>query len=136
MNRPFGQGLSYLDTAKSGIERFFEWQAKAGSKDRENKFMLITYGAFPHCIKSNFNQSAKHLLNELKILKAHDLSTAGQTFSTLFDLLNAYRYAHNLETIGEGSYIGTMEDTLIFWFTDGGLVCIWVLYLDVSDRPP
>jgi hypothetical protein len=64
MNRPFGQGLSYLDMAKSGIERFFDWFGKAG-KDRENKFMLLTYGAFPHCIKSNFEQSSKHLLNEL-----------------------------------------------------------------------
>jgi hypothetical protein len=130
MNRPFCQNLSYLDVAKSGIENFFEWFGKSGSgKDRDNKYMLLTYGAFPHCIKSNFNQSPKHLLNELKMLKAHDLSTAGQAFSTLFDFLNAYRYTNELETIGQvfsyflhqGSYIGTMEDTFIFWFTDGGL---------------
>jgi hypothetical protein len=100
MNRPFGQGLSYLDTAKSGIERLMEWEAKAGSKDRMDNYMLITYGAFPHCIKSHFNQSAKHLLDELKNLKATDLSNAGQTFSTLFDLINAYRYTNDMETIG------------------------------------
>ncbi|KAJ3383486.1 Integrator complex subunit 6 [Lobulomyces angularis] len=117
MNQEFQRGFSKLDCAKNAVEQFFKWETKRND-NYNNKYMLVTYDDFPSCIKSYPEQSISHLLKELKHLKAYDLSQAGQTMASIFDFLNVYRFRK--ETIGSGRYIGNLETTLLYWFTDGG----------------
>ncbi|ORY99523.1 hypothetical protein BCR41DRAFT_364030 [Lobosporangium transversale] len=82
--------------------------------------MLVTYEEGPGCVKSSLKDPLSHLIKELKVLKANDISNPGSSLSTIFDLLNVYRIYHGIDTPGSGRFPGTIEPTIILWFTDGG----------------
>ncbi|KAJ3154847.1 Integrator complex subunit 6 [Geranomyces michiganensis] len=117
MNRMFSHNLSYIESAKSGIEHFFKWE-HASSNRANNKYMLVTYEE--HCYKTLLDtDDDQALLQELKLLQATDMSTAGATFGKMFEYLDLYRRTRNFDTIGRGRYPAEAETTTIFWFTDG-----------------
>ncbi|TPX60147.1 hypothetical protein PhCBS80983_g02021 [Powellomyces hirtus] len=117
MNRSFSGNLSYLESAKSGIEHFFKWEHSSSNR-MNNKYMLVTYE--DQCYKTLLDtDNDQVLLQEVKLLQATDLSTAGATFGTVLEYLDAYRRSNSFDTIGRGRYPADSETTTIFWFTDG-----------------
>ncbi|KAJ3144408.1 Integrator complex subunit 6 [Irineochytrium annulatum] len=92
MNQIFSNQMTYLDCAKYGVEHFF---------------------------KAGVNDSPKELLEQLKALRAYDLSNAGGALNAAFDYLNLYRHHVGLEKIAQGRLIGDNEPTVLMWFTDG-----------------
>ncbi|KAF9428483.1 Integrator complex subunit 6 [Podila epigama] len=121
MNQKFSNGMSALECTKSGIEHMVKHlpQVKPAEKHGD-KFLLVTYEEGPGCIKSSFKDPLPHLIKELKVLKAQDLSSPGASLSTVFDLLNSYRVYHGIDTPGSGRFPGSIEPCVILWFTDGG----------------
>ncbi|KAF9098075.1 Integrator complex subunit 6 [Mortierella sp. AD031] len=117
MNQKFSNGMSALECTKSGIEHL----VKVKPAERHNdKYMLVTYEESAGCVKSSLKEPLPHLIKELKVLKAQDMSNPGSSLSTIFNILNAYRVHHNLDTPASGRFPGTIEPTIIMWFTDGG----------------
>ncbi|KAG0230829.1 Integrator complex subunit 6 [Actinomortierella wolfii] len=105
MNQKFSNGMSSLECVKSGIE---------------------------HLVKSTLKDPLPHLVKELKVLKAKDMSNPGVPLSVVFDILNCHRintpvnpaipnYPNNtFDNHGQGRYPGGIEPCIILWFTDGG----------------
>ncbi|KAI9014664.1 hypothetical protein BC832DRAFT_162911 [Gaertneriomyces semiglobifer] len=116
MNRIFSGNLTFLESAKSAVEHFFKWENTSSHKDK-NKYMLVTYEEQQYRTLADTHDS-KTLLQELKNLQAHDLSTAGTTFAALFEYLDVYRLKNGMDSVGRGRYIADIESTTIFWFTD------------------
>ncbi|KAI8822622.1 uncharacterized protein EV422DRAFT_407263 [Fimicolochytrium jonesii] len=118
MNGLFSNNLTYLECAKSGVEHFFKWEHMSSNR-ANNKYMLVTYAdqAYKTLLDTDNDQT---LLQEVKMLQATDLSTAGTTFAKVFEYLDAYRRRNNFDNIGKGRYPADAETTNIFWFTDGG----------------
>ncbi|KAF9436929.1 Sarcoma antigen 1 [Entomortierella beljakovae] len=111
MNQKFSNGMSALECTKSGIEHLVKHLPHVKPAEKHNdKFMLVTYEEGSACIKSSLKDPLPHLIKELKVLKANDMSNPGSSLSTIFDLLNVYR----------GRFPGTIEPSIILWFTDGG----------------
>ncbi|KAI1315117.1 Integrator complex subunit 6 [Mortierella claussenii] len=121
MNQKFSSGMSALECTKSGIEHLVKHLPQVKSAEKHNdKFMLVTYGDGAGCIKSSLKDPLPHLIKELKVLKANDVSNPGSSLSTIFDLLNVYRVYHGIDTPASGRFPGTIEPSIILWFTDGG----------------
>ncbi|KAF9924269.1 Integrator complex subunit 6-like [Linnemannia zychae] len=121
MNQKFSNGMSALECTKSGIEHLVKHLPQVKPAERHNdKYMLVTYDEGTACIKSSLKEPLPHLIKELKVLKAQDMSNPGSSLSTTFDILNAYRVHHNLDTPASGRFPGTIEPTIVMWFTDGG----------------
>ncbi|KAG0096731.1 Integrator complex subunit 6 [Podila epicladia] len=121
MNQKFSNGMSALECTKSGIEHMVKHLPQVKPADKHNdKFILVTYEDGPGCIKSSFKDPLPHLIKELKVLKAQDMSNPGMSLSTVFDLLSAYRVYHSIDTPGSGRFPGSIEPCVILWFTDGG----------------
>ncbi|KAF9312532.1 Integrator complex subunit 6 [Podila horticola] len=121
MNQKFSNGMSALECTKSGIEHMVKHLPQVKPADKHNdKFLLVTYEEGPGCIKSSFKDPLPHLIKELKVLKAQDMSNPGMSLSTVFDLLSAYRVYHSIDTPGSGRFPGSIEPCVILWFTDGG----------------
>ncbi|KAG0034021.1 Integrator complex subunit 6 [Podila clonocystis] len=121
MNQKFSNGMSALECTKSGIEHMVKHLPQVKPADKHNdKFLLVTYEEGPGCIKSSFKDPLPHLIKELKVLKAQDMSNPGMSLSTVFDLLSAYRVYHSIDTPGNGRFPGSIEPCVILWFTDGG----------------
>ncbi|ORX59993.1 hypothetical protein BCR36DRAFT_408361 [Piromyces finnis] len=120
MNVKYSNGMTYLEAAKAGIEHFMKLiQQMKNKMAGEDKFLLVDYDEPPYCIKSGFKDSSEHLLQQLKNLKAQNMSLAGTVLSSIFDYLNLYRMQGGLETSGCGRLPGFFEPQFIFWFTDG-----------------
>ncbi|KAG0338615.1 Integrator complex subunit 6, partial [Podila humilis] len=121
MNQKFSNGMSALECTKSGIEHMVKHLPGVKHAEKHNdKFLLVTYEEGLGCIKSSFKDPLPHLIKELKILKAQDMSNPGASLSTIFDLLNAYRVYQSIDSPGSGRFPGTIEPCIILWFTDGG----------------
>lgn len=121
MNQKFSNGMSALECTKSGIEHMVKHLPQVKPADKHNdKFLLVTYEEGLGCIKSSFKDPLPHLIKELKVLKAQDMSNPGMSLSTIFDLLSAYRVYHSIDTPGSGRFPGSIEPCVILWFTDGG----------------
>ncbi|KAG0056623.1 Integrator complex subunit 6 [Gryganskiella cystojenkinii] len=113
--------MSALECTKSGIEHLIKHLPQVKPIDKHNdKYMLVTYDDGMACIKSSLKDPLSHLVKELKLLRANDLSNPGASLSTIFDFLNAYRVHNGLDTPATGRFPGTIEPTIILWFTDGG----------------
>jgi len=120
MNVKYSNGMTYLEAAKAGVEHFMKLiQQMKNKMAGEDKFLLVDYDEPPYCIKSGFKDSSEHLLQQLKNLKAQNMSLAGVVLSSIFDYLNLYRMQGGLETSGCGRLPGFFEPQFIFWFTDG-----------------
>jgi hypothetical protein len=120
MNVKYSNGMTYLEAAKAGVEHFMKLiQQMKNKMAGEDKFLLVDYDEPPYCIKSGFKDSSEHLLQQLKNLKAQNMSLAGNVLSSIFDYLNLYRMQGGLETSGCGRLPGFFEPQFIFWFTDG-----------------
>ncbi|TPX70266.1 hypothetical protein CcCBS67573_g06614 [Chytriomyces confervae] len=138
MNQIFSNKLSYLSVVKCGIEHFFqvliispmlpvegaaavEWEVRRSDR-KSNKYALIDYADPPSCLKAGLHDSHESLLEQLKNLQATDMSNPGQAFNAAFDYLNAYRFQASppLETVGKGRSVGSIDPTMLLWFTDGG----------------
>ncbi|KAF8938344.1 Integrator complex subunit 6 [Haplosporangium gracile] len=121
MNQKFSNGMSALECTKSGIEHLVKHLPQVKPAERHNdKYMLVTYEEGTGCVKSSLKEPLPHLIKELKVLKAQDMSNPGSSLSTIFDILNAYRIHHNIDTPANGRFPGTIEPSIIMWFTDGG----------------
>ncbi|KAF9132671.1 Integrator complex subunit 6 [Mortierella sp. 14UC] len=121
MNQKFSNGMSALECTKSGIEHLVKHLPQVKPAERHNdKYMLVTYEDGAGCVKSSLKEPLPHLIKELKVLKAQDMSNPGSSLSTIFDVLNAYRVHHNIDTPANGRFPGTIEPSIIMWFTDGG----------------
>ncbi|KAG0242766.1 hypothetical protein B0O80DRAFT_460546 [Mortierella sp. GBAus27b] len=121
MNQKFSNGMSALECTKSGVEHLLKHLPHVRPPEKHNdKFMLVTYEDGTACIKSSLKDSLPHLIKELKVLKAEDMSNPGASLSTIFDVLNVYRVNHGLDTPASGRFPGTIEPSVILWFTDGG----------------
>ncbi|GJJ75105.1 hypothetical protein EMPS_07463 [Entomortierella parvispora] len=121
MNNSFSNGMSALECTKSGIEHLIKHLPQVKPVDKHNdKYMLVTYDDGLGCIKSTLKDPLSSLLKELKMLKANDLSNPGASLSTIFDFLNAHRVHNGLDTPATGRFPGTIEPSIILWFTDGG----------------
>ncbi|KAI8601354.1 hypothetical protein EDD21DRAFT_374691 [Dissophora ornata] len=121
MNQKFSNGMSALECTKSGIEHLAKHLPHVKPAEKHNdKFMLVTYEEGPGCVKSSLKDPLVHLIKELKVLKACDMSNPGASLSTIFDLLNVHRVHHGLDTPASGRFPGTIEPSIILWFTDGG----------------
>ncbi|KAF9285383.1 Integrator complex subunit 6 [Linnemannia elongata] len=121
MNQKFSNGMSALECTKSGIEHLVKHLPQVKPAERHNdKYMLVTYEEGTGCVKSSLKEPLPHLIKELKVLKAQDMSNPGSSLSTVFDILNAYRVHHNIDTPANGRFPGTIEPSIIMWFTDGG----------------
>ncbi|KAF9910508.1 Integrator complex subunit 6-like [Linnemannia zychae] len=121
MNQKFSNGMSALECTKSGIEHLVKHLPQVKPAERHNdKYMLVTYEEGTGCVKSSLKEPLPHLIKELKVLKAQDMSNPGSSLSTIFDVLNAYRVHHNIDTPANGRFPGTIEPSIIMWFTDGG----------------
>ncbi|KAF9147528.1 Integrator complex subunit 6 [Linnemannia schmuckeri] len=121
MNQKFSNGMSALECTKSGIEHLVKHLPQVKPAERHNdKYMLVTYEEGAGCVKSSLKEPLPHLIKELKVLKAQDMSNPGSSLSTIFDILNAYRVHHNIDTPANGRFPGTIEPSIIMWFTDGG----------------
>ncbi|KND04683.1 uncharacterized protein SPPG_00396 [Spizellomyces punctatus DAOM BR117] len=117
MNRLFSENLTFLESAKAAIEHFFKWE-HASSSRKDNRYMLVAYEE-PYYKTLLDTDNDQMLLQELKILKATDLSTAGAAFAGTFDYLDNYRRRNSFDNIGRGRYPADLETTTMFWFTDG-----------------
>ncbi|KAG0295580.1 Integrator complex subunit 6 [Linnemannia gamsii] len=121
MNQKFSNGMSALECTKSGIEHLVKHLPQVKPAERHNdKYMLVTYEEGSGCVKSSLKEPLPHLIKELKVLKAQDMSNPGSSLSTIFDILNAYRVHHNIDTPASGRFPGTIEPSIVMWFTDGG----------------
>ncbi|KAI7821059.1 hypothetical protein BC939DRAFT_456393 [Gamsiella multidivaricata] len=121
MNQKFSSGMSALECTKSGIEHLIKHLPHVKPAEKHNdKFMLVTYEEGPGCVRSSLKDPLPHLIKELKILNATDMSNPGASLSTVFDLLNVYRVYHGIDTPASGRFPATIEPTIILWFTDGG----------------
>ncbi|KAK3840240.1 MAG: hypothetical protein JOS17DRAFT_11581 [Linnemannia elongata] len=121
MSQKFSNGMSALECTKSGIEHLVKHLPQVKPAERHNdKYMLVTYEEGTGCVKSSLKEPLPHLIKELKVLKAQDMSNPGSSLSTVFDILNAYRVHHNIDTPASGRFPGTIEPSIIMWFTDGG----------------
>ncbi|KAG0371743.1 Integrator complex subunit 6, partial [Mortierella sp. AD032] len=121
MNQKFSNGMSALECTKSGIEHLVKHLPQVKPAERHNdKYMLVTYEDGAGCVKSSLKEPLPHLIKELKVLKAQDMSNPGSSLSNIFDILNAYRVHHNIDTPANGRFPGTIEPSIIMWFTDGG----------------
>ncbi|KAF9174652.1 Integrator complex subunit 6-like, partial [Mortierella sp. AD011] len=121
MNQKFSNGMSALECTKSGIEHLIKHLPHVKPAEKHNdKFMLVSYEEGAACVKSSLKDPLPHLIKELKILKANDMSNPGSSLSTIFDLLNVYRVYHGIDTPASGRFPGTIEPSIILWFTDGG----------------
>ncbi|KAF9112977.1 Integrator complex subunit 6 [Mortierella sp. AM989] len=121
MNQKFSNGMSALECTKSGIEHLVKHLPHVKPAEKHNdKFMLVSYEEGTACVKSSFKDPLPHLIKELKVLKANDMSNPGSSLSTIFDLLNVYRVYHGIDTPASGRFPGTIEPSIILWFTDGG----------------
>ncbi|KAF9356670.1 Integrator complex subunit 6 [Mortierella sp. NVP85] len=121
MNQKFSNGMSALECTKSGVEHLLKHLPHVRPPEKHNdKFMLVTYEDGPGCIKSSLKDPIPHLVKELKVLKAEDMSNPGASLSTIFDVLNVYRVYHGIDTPASGRFPGTIEPSVILWFTDGG----------------
>ncbi|KAG0198615.1 Integrator complex subunit 6 [Mortierella sp. GBA30] len=99
MNQKFSNGMSALECTKSGIEHLLKHLPQVKPADKHNdKFMLVTYEEGLGCIKSSFKDPLPHLIKELKVLKAHDMSSPTAPLSTIFNALNVYRVYHGIDT--------------------------------------
>ncbi|KAF9201596.1 Integrator complex subunit 6, partial [Haplosporangium sp. Z 27] len=121
MNQKFSNGMSALECTKSGIEHLVKHLPHVKPAEKHNdKFMLVSYEEGLQCVKSSLKDPLPHLIKELKVLKANDMSNPGSSLSTIFDLLNVYRVYHGIDTPASGRFPGTIEPSIILWFTDGG----------------
>ncbi|KAF9537718.1 Integrator complex subunit 6-like [Mortierella hygrophila] len=121
MNQKFSNGMSALECTKSGIEHLVKHLPQVKPAERHNdKYMLVTYEEGTGCVKSSLKEPLPNLIKELKVLKAQDMSNPGSSLSTIFDILSAYRVHHNIDTPANGRFPGTIEPSIIMWFTDGG----------------
>ncbi|KAF9557214.1 Integrator complex subunit 6 [Mortierella alpina] len=121
MNQKFSNGMSALECTKSGIEHLIKHLPHVKPADKHNdKFMLVTYEEGPRGIKSSLKDPLPHLIKELKVLKANDISNPAAALATILDVLNAYRVYHGTDTPAGGRFPGSIEPSVILWFTDGG----------------
>ncbi|KAF9279866.1 Integrator complex subunit 6 [Mortierella alpina] len=99
MNQKFSNGMSALECTKSGIEHLIKHLPHVKPADKHNdKFMLVTYEEGPGGIKSSLKDPLPHLIKELKVLKANDISNPAAALTTILDVLNAYRVFHGTDT--------------------------------------
>ncbi|KAG0306475.1 Integrator complex subunit 6 [Dissophora globulifera] len=99
MNQKFSNGMSALECTKSCIEHLAKHLPHVKPAEKHNdKFMLVTYEEGPGCVKSSLKDPLSHLIKELKVLKASDMSNPGASLSTIFDILNMHRVQHGLDT--------------------------------------
>ncbi|KAF9963420.1 Integrator complex subunit 6 [Mortierella alpina] len=99
MNQKFSNGMSALECTKSGIEHLVKHLPHVKPADKHNdKFMLVTYEEGPGGIKSSLKDPLPHLIKELKVLKANDISNPAAALTTILDVLNAYRVYHGTDT--------------------------------------
>ncbi|CAO3565382.1 unnamed protein product [Mortierella alpina] len=121
MNQKFSNGMSALECTKLGIEHLVKHLPHVKPADKHNdKFMLVTYEEGPGGIKSSLKDPLPHLIKELKVLKANDISNPAAALATILDVLNAYRVYHGTDTPAGGRFPGSIEPSVILWFTDGG----------------
>ncbi|KAF9981003.1 Integrator complex subunit 6 [Mortierella antarctica] len=99
MNQKFSNGMSALECTKSGIEHLIKHLPHVKPADKHHdKFMLVTYEEGPGGIKSSLKDPLPHLIKELKVLKANDISNPAAALATILDVLNAYRVYNGTDT--------------------------------------
>src|SRR4051812_42926856 len=99
MNQRAANGMSFLDAAKSAVERFLALRMRDAAA-RNDKYMLVTCAEGPACVRVGWKDSYSAFVNEVKNLRAYDLTNLGPSLRRAFDLLNVSRLTHNIDTFG------------------------------------
>ena len=101
MHQVTSTGLTFLDYAKSAVERFVPIR---GERDC---VLLVSCGpSYREAIQVGWenSQSAEAFNTALKNLNAHDLSDIGTALQHVFDLVNAFRIINRVDNYGQGQY--------------------------------
>ena len=114
------------------------------ANSRQDRFMLVTFEEPPGCIKvlfflsfflllvedfeiepfffffqSGWKENLAVFTEELKNLRATDLSDPGLALRVAFDLLNVHRLQSGIENYCQGRYTSFAEPAVVITFTDG-----------------
>eukprot|EP01135_Chromosphaera_perkinsii_P003801 Nk52_evm47s255 gene=Nk52_evmTU47s255 len=111
-------GLSLLDIAKCGVENFIKLRNR--DPNNRDRFMLMSYAEGLDAIKVGFKEPINQFLEELKNLKASDMSCLGPTLQTAFDFLNQNRISIGIDNFGLGRIPWFIEPAMVVLLTDGG----------------
>ncbi|KAL6052168.1 Integrator complex subunit 6 [Balamuthia mandrillaris] len=118
MNQRTQQGMSFLDCAKSAVEHFLKIRGR-DTVIRSDRYFLVTCEEGPSAVKVGWNDSFAKFVEEVKSLKAQELSSLGPALKKSFDLLNQYRIQTPIENYGQGRIPWYIEPAVIILLTDG-----------------
>eukprot|EP00736_Rhodelphis_marinus_P002104 Rmarinus@m.20803 len=119
MNQKIGNGMKVSDCAKSAIEHFIKVRMRYpdGIRDR---YLLVTCGGMYKAamIRAGWKDPPHKFFEEVKSLRARDLSNLGAAVKLAFDLLNQYRFQD--ETYGYGRSPSLADPGMVVFLTDDG----------------
>uniref|UniRef100_A0A6B2KX57 VWFA domain-containing protein n=1 Tax=Arcella intermedia TaxID=1963864 RepID=A0A6B2KX57_9EUKA len=119
MNQRAGNGFTFLDCAKSAVERFISVRSR-NANSRSDRYFLVTCAEGNAAVKVGWKNSHYHNFTKvLKTLVASDLSDLGSALKVSFDLLNQYRLLSGIDTYGQGRRPWSFEPAMIIMLTDG-----------------
>lgn len=104
MNQRSENGFTFLDAAKSAVERFIHLRARHQNPRLPDRYLLTSCGENSSAIKISWKDGAS-FLKVLKNLVANDLSDLGPALKRSFDLVNQHRFTNNRETYGHVSLL-------------------------------
>ncbi len=129
--------LSFLDCSKNAIEFMykvgrrhndsfiqfhsfpFQLRQKDVSSRSLDKYLLVTSGSFPQCIKSFVKESHLSFLEELKNITATDIGSPLFALNNAFKVLNLLRLQASADHYAQGLYPGSFDNSVIVYFSSG-----------------
>eukprot|EP00741_Cyanophora_paradoxa_P018023 tig00021036_g17404.t1 len=118
MNQRAANGMSLLDCAKSAVEHFL----KVRSRDpncRGDRYLLVTCEDGPCAVKIGWKDPPSRFTQELKNIRARDLTGLGSALKRALDLLNQFRLQSSIDNYGQGRNPWFIEPSIVLVLTDG-----------------
>tara|TARA_R110002050_G_scaffold3046_1_gene16155 strand:- start:74 stop:547 length:474 start_codon:yes stop_codon:yes gene_type:complete len=124
MNQRTSFGMTLLDCAKAAIEHFHTRLCKENQLPHQqgHKYMLVTLEEGCGAVRAGWRDSLEVFLEEVKNLKAVDMTCLGDALKTSFDLLNLNRLQQGRDNYGMGRQPLRSAPAAVILFTDNGNV--------------
>uniref|UniRef100_A0A1I8IIJ7 VWFA domain-containing protein n=1 Tax=Macrostomum lignano TaxID=282301 RepID=A0A1I8IIJ7_9PLAT len=118
MNQRTYLGTTLLDVARGAVETLMKLRAREASS-RWDRYMLVTLDDPPANIKAGWTENQAPFTQQLKLLRAHGVTTLGAGLKRTLDLLNLNRLQHGIDNYGCGRFPFYIEPAVIIALTDG-----------------
>ncbi|KAJ6236739.1 integrator complex subunit 6 [Anaeramoeba flamelloides] len=121
MNQTISSGITLIDCVKAAIEYFVKLRVES-QHYKGDRYFLVTSSEDNSGKKVTWSTPYSSFLEEVKHLKATDMTNINSLFLHSFEILNKFRFLTQCDNFGNGYCPWMSETGVVIFFTDGGMI--------------